>query len=319
VLASPLNVDVLRVLEREPRPLIDLRRAVGGPPQTTLRGHLKALTDLGALERRRRSEFPGAVDFALGAAGRELLEVGHVLGAWLELSPEGPIELGTPAAKSAIKALLGGWSSAMIRALAAGPLSLTQLDRLIPSLNYPSLERRLAALRLAGQIEALSGSSRGTPYAASPWLRRSIAPLASAARWERRLAPPRSAPIGRLDVESAFLLTVPFLSLPAKASGAVRLAVEVPVAGEQRGHAGVRAEIDAGRVVSCVTRLQGPARGWISGKAEAWIAAVVEHESAGLEIGGDSALARAILDGLNGALFSTANSNGGHSTRVPDS
>ncbi len=42
----------------------------------------------------------------------------------------------------------------MLRALAAGSLSLTELDRLIGALSYPSLERRLVAMRLAGLVGA---------------------------------------------------------------------------------------------------------------------------------------------------------------------
>ncbi len=55
----------------------------------------------------------------------------------------------------------------------------------ISSLSYPSLERRLAAMRLAGLIEARPGNGRGTPYAVTDWLRRGIA------RW-----PPPSAGSG---------------------------------------------------------------------------------------------------------------------------
>ncbi len=306
LLASPLNVQVLKALEEEPRSLIELRRAVGGPPQTTLRGHLKTLTELGVLERRRRSEFPGAVDFALGSAGRELLEVGKVLEAWLVHAPDGPLELGSPAAKSAIKALVDGWSSAIVRAIAARPLSLTELDRLIPSLNYPSLERRLGALRLAGQIDAQPGPSRGTPYAASTWLRRSIGPLAAAARWELRVAPGRASPVGRLDAEAAFLLSLPLVKLSPSLGGTTRLAVEVRPPGDERAHAGALVEVERGRVVSCFARLQGDADAWVSGRAATWIAAVIDRDTDALEIGGDCDLARSLLDGLNGALFGAA-------------
>ena len=58
-------------------------------------------------------------------------------------APEGPLALGSSTAKSAIKALVEGWGTNMIRALAARPLSLTELNGLISGLSYPSLERRL--------------------------------------------------------------------------------------------------------------------------------------------------------------------------------
>ena len=65
LLSLPLHVHVLRALEEEPLALIDLRRAVGSPPQTTMRGHLRSLTEAGILERRRESDFPGSVDYEL--------------------------------------------------------------------------------------------------------------------------------------------------------------------------------------------------------------------------------------------------------------
>jgi DNA-binding HxlR family transcriptional regulator len=292
-------------LEEEPLSLIDLRRAVGSPPQTTVRGHLKTLTALGVLQRRRAPEFPGAVDYELGEAGRALSEVAETLGAWLAGAPEGPLELGGRGARSAVKALVDGWSSSIIRALAARPLSLTELNRLISDLNYPSLERRLGAMRLAGQIEAQQGRSRGTPYLVTDWLRRAVAPIAAAARWERRYAPAAASPIGRLDVEAGFLLAVPLLELGEGLSGVCRLAVEVASANGNRepALAGVLVGVREGKLASCVSKLQGPADGWASGTAAAWMQALIDGEIDLLEVGGDCALAFGVLDGLHGTLF----------------
>jgi DNA-binding HxlR family transcriptional regulator len=305
LLSVPLNVHVLTALEEESLSLIDLRRAVGSPPQTTVRGHLKTLTELGVLERRRGREFPGAVDYELGEAGRALLTVADVLEAWLGASPEGPLALGGQGAKSAIKALLDGWSSAIVRALAARPLSLTELNRLISDLNYPSLERRLGAMRLAGQIEATLGRSRGKPYLVTEWLRQAIGPLAAATRWERRYAATQAAPPARLDVEATFLLAVGLLEPPEEASGSCRLAVQVGAANGngEPALAGVLIGVEEGKVVSCVSRLQGQADGWASGSSSAWMQALIDHEIDLLEVGGDCSLALRVLDGLHGALF----------------
>jgi DNA-binding HxlR family transcriptional regulator len=303
LLSVPLNVHALQALEQEPTALIDLRRTMGSPPQTTMRGHLRTLTEIGAIECVRRAEFPVTVDYALAAGGRELLGVSKVLQSWLEQSPEGPLRLGDPGAKSAVKALVGGWSSGIIRALAARPLSLTALSRLIAGLNYPSLERRLAAMRLAGQIEAVPGESRGTPYRATRWLRGAVAPLAAGSRWERNRAAANSAPIGRLDVEAAFLLTVPYLRLPAETSGACRMAVELQGGSASSGLAGVLTTVDAGRVVSCVSQLTGPADGWASGTPTAWMDAILENDIEALEIGGDGDLVRELTGGLRSGLL----------------
>jgi DNA-binding HxlR family transcriptional regulator len=303
LLSVPLNVHVLKALEEEPRPLIDLRRAVGSPPQTTMRSHLRALTNHGILERRRQSEFPGSVDYELARPGRDLLLVAGVLQSWLAEAPQGPVTLGSVAAKSSIKAMIEGWSSAIIRALAARPLSLTDLNRLISGLNYPSLERRLAAMRLAGQIEAQPGKTRATPYGVSAWLRHAVAPLSAAARWERQHLPASTAPIARIDIESAFLLAVPLARLPDEVNGDCRLAVEVRGSGRDPGIAGVLVGVDGGRVTSCVSKLEGRADSWIAGSVSAWIRAVIDQDAEGLEVGGEHDLGRRMLEGLHSALF----------------
>jgi DNA-binding HxlR family transcriptional regulator len=301
-LAVPLNVQVITALAEEPKPLVDLRRAAGSPPQTTMRGHLRYLTEIGVLERQRQNNFPGNVDYELGGPGRELLVVARILDGWLDGAPEAPLQLGSPAAKSSIKALVDGWSSTIVRALAARPLSLTELNRLIAGINYPSLERRLGAMRLAGQIEATPGNRRGTPYVVTVWMRQAIAPLAAAARWERRHLTEATPPITPLDVEAAFLLTVPTLRLPPDQSGICRLAVEIR-GGEEHRLAGVLVTVKDGRVVSCVTRLKGHAAAWASGSAADWLRAVLEGDTERLEVGGDCDLAGSLLDGLHGALF----------------
>jgi DNA-binding HxlR family transcriptional regulator len=303
LLSVPLNVNVLEALKDEPRSLIDLRRTVGSPPQTTMRSHLRTLTEYGILERRRQNEFPGSLDFELARPGQEFLAVAAVLQAWLADSPQGPILLGSVAAKRAVKALVDGWSSAIIRALAARPLSLTDLNRLISSLNYPSLERRLAAMRLARQIEAQPGTTRATPYAVTDWLRRAVAPLAAAARWERRHIPDVTAPIARIDIESAFLLAAPLASVSSEASGSCRLAVEVRNGGTEPSLAGVQMRLREGRVESCFARLEGAVDASIAGTVSGWIRALTERDVDGLELRGEPQLGWRVLEGLNTALF----------------
>jgi DNA-binding HxlR family transcriptional regulator len=281
---------------------MDLRRAAGSPPQTTMRGHLRALTEAGILERRRQNAFPGSVDLELGRPGRDLMAVAGTLQHWLAMSPEGPLELGAPASKSSIKALVEAWSTGVVRALAARPSSLTELSSIITQLSYPSLERRLGSMRLAGQIEPCPGSGRGTPYKVTDWLRRAVAPLAAAVRWERQYLPDDTAPIAKIDIESAFLLTVPLLSVPSEHSGSCRLAVESPNGNGKSRLAGVMVRVDDGRIVSCVSRLEGDAEAWASGSAAAWLRAVTEDDPDQLELGGDCSMASSMLGGLHSAL-----------------
>ena len=305
LLAAPLNCLILRALSDRPRQQAELRRQTGSPAQTTLRAQVKRLTEIGVIERHRTNRFPGTLEYELTAPGRELLFVLGVLERWLEKAPDGPLVLGGNVAKAAIKALAEGWSTTMLRALAARPLSLTELDGVIASLSYPSLERRLGAMRLAGQVEAIPIPGRGTPYAVTDWLREGVAPLAAAARWERRYVPQASAPIGRLDAEALFLLAVPLPRLPAELSGRCRMAAEIHN-GKKRRFAGVLVDVREGTIASCATDLQGDADARALGSPGAWLDAVIAHDTDRLELSGDCRLARTLLDGLHGALFGVA-------------
>jgi len=303
LLSTPLDVHVLQALAEGPRSLTDLRREAGSPPQTTMRGHLRALTETDVVVRRRQNDFPGTLDYELTPVGEELWTVAKVLRVWLGAAPGGALTLGSSSAKSAIRALVEGWGTSMVRALAARPLSLTELNGLINGLSYPSLERRLGAMRLAGQIERQPGRGRGTPYVVTEWLRRAIGPLGAAARWERSYVPEVTAPIRRLDAEAAFLLAMPLVNLPSDASGVCRLAVDVGPAGGER-LAGVMVEVREGQIASCVANVRGgPADAWASGSPPFWLQAVMEQNNERLEMGGDCQLVQAVLDGLHGALF----------------
>jgi len=302
LLSTPVNVSVLRALENEPLSLVELRRTVGSVPQTTMHKHLRHLSEAGIVVRRRQNQFPGNAEYALARSGSELISVARAARAWLADSPDGSLSLGENAANRAIKALAAGWSSNMIRAFAARPLSLTELNRLISTLTYPSLERRLGAMRYAGLLEARLGQGRATPYAATNWLRTAIGPLVSAANWERHRAASHSRPIDRIDVESAFLLTVPLLELPTDVSGMCRLSVELRNGGGEPSFAGVLVDIRDGQVVSCVSKLQGGVVGWASGSPISWFDAVLAQDFDGLEIGGHSGLVVTVLDRLRSSI-----------------
>lgn len=302
LLATPIVVAVLRALSDGARRQSELRQLAGSPAQTTLRAQLKRLEEIGAIERHRRNAFPGVLEYELTAAGRELLVVLDVLERWLERAPEEPLPIGGTAAKAAVKALADGWSTNVLRALAAGALSLTELDGVIKQLSYPSLERRLASMRLAGLVEPRPGNGRATPYAVTRWLRQGVGPFAAAARWERRRLPERTPPWGDLDVETAFLLTVPRLRPASDLTGSCRLAIEMSN-GEARRLAGVVVELRNGQVTSCTTNLEGRGDAWALGSPTAWLNAVVDGDLATLEFGGHSSLSRSLVEGLHRALF----------------
>lgn len=302
LLSAPLNVQVLQALSDDSKTLPDLRRAVGAPPQTTLRLNLRSLIELGVLERRRLNHFPGSVEFELTPSGRDLLAVADVLEVWLAQAPQGPLALGSLSAKNAVKAMLEGWSTAIVRVLAARPLSLTELSKLIGGLSYPSLERRLTAMRMAGQIETCQGDGRGTPYRVTPWLRRAVGPLAASARWECANVPDEAPPVGKTYIEGAFLLAIPLLRLPDYSSGTCRLSVALARADDSPRLAGVLVDVREGVIGSTVARLEGKVDGWASGSTARWLDAIVEGERGRLEVGGDADLVTEIIEDLHRTL-----------------
>ena len=302
LLAAPLIDFTLRALSEGPRRHAELQRESGFPAQTTLRAQLKHLVEIGAVSKSRRDRFPGALEYELTASGRDLFHVARILEHWLNQAPDGPLPVGGSAAKAAIKALTDGWSTTMLRALVAGPLSLTELDRIISPFSYPSLERRLAAMRRVGLVVACAGHGRSTPYAVTDWARKAVVPLAAAANWEQRHLANGVAPIAAIDVEAAFLLAVPLMRDADWAEGSCRLAVEL-ANGQQRRLAGVTVVFKDGKIASCATNLRGNADAWALGPPAAWLNALIENEMDRLEVRGDRQLALSLVERLRSTQF----------------
>lgn len=305
LLSAPLNVQLLEALERDRKSLRDLRRAAGAPSPTTMRKQLTALSDLEVLIRHQQAEFPGGVEFELGPAGVELLEITRLLQNWLADSPEGPMAIGSTLAKNALKALVEGWNTKIVRALAARPLSLTDLNRLISAFNYPYLERRFSALRLCGLIEPTpveEGRGRGTLYGASRWLQQACGPLMAAAQWERRHAADRIAG-ERFDFEAAFLLGALGRTLSADANGRCRLGVELRNGSGEAALAGVQLQVVEGEIRSCVARPEGNADASASGPSSAWVRTLMSGRPDELYLSGDRHLALEVVESLHRELF----------------
>ncbi len=310
--AVPLNHRILRTLSAGPKRRVDLERESGSPAQGTLRAHLKALEAIGAVTKQRRDVLPGSLEYELAEPGRQLRFVAVALERWLAGAPEEPLELGDGSAEPAIEALVGGWSSTMLRALAAGPLAPTGPAGRTGAFDCPSPERRLAALRLAGMVEPASVANGDAPYAATDWLRHGIGPIVAGSRWERNNLPAETAGIARVDAETVLLMAVPLLQLPPGLSGTCRLAVELP---EDDGAiaAEVTVVVEDSRILSCASPGAG-AGTWATGPPAAWFRTAIEADPDHLEMGGDRHLVRSVVDGLYQALFGR---NGRSQIRMP--
>jgi DNA-binding HxlR family transcriptional regulator len=308
LIAAPLSVPILRAHLEGPLRLPDLRERIGGAAQTTLRGQVGNLRGIGALERQVRNGMPYTVENELTPLGFAVLSVAEVVEAWLARAPQGSIPLGSEPAKGAIRALIGGWGSTMLRALAARPLSLTELSSVINDHSYPALERRMSAMRAARQLESRPDGDRGAkPYGVTGWTRQAVAPLAAAGRCECKYLADSTTPFTRIDIEAAFLLSVPLVDLDVTRSGACLLAVDTgsSESGQPTDRlAGVHVEVEGGMIASCSSRLGYDPQTWALGSAGAWLEAVLDGRVESLRIGGDHVrLVEELIQRLHMSLF----------------
>jgi DNA-binding HxlR family transcriptional regulator len=303
---SPLNTQVLRAHADGPKRVTELQRLFGSSAQTTVRAAVTGLCAIGALSKRSVGASSHTAT-ALTDAGEEMLCVAAEVETWLKRCPDGSIAPAGEGAKGAVKALGGGWSSALVRVLANRPFTLTELDGLIPGVSYSSLERRISWMRRSGQIEPAEKAGRGTPYVVTDWLRYAIAPLSAAGRCERRHLGEGAGPITAIEVEASFLLAVPLAPLPKSAGGSCMLAVQTDPrepGQEEPKLAGVTVEVERGRVVSCAPEICAEPATWAVGAAETWLDLVIDGRIENLRIGGaDPQLALDLVTGMHFALF----------------
>lgn len=296
-LAKSGAIGVLRELAAQSRSLKDLELALSGLSSSTLRSRLTSLVELGAVGKREVSRMPRRVENELTVAGRDLLFVIDVLEAWLAFSPRGPLALAGDSGRGVTTALSAGWDAGVVQALAVGPRWVTDLSDALEGMTYPSLERRLTAMRNAGQVERVEGGYPRVRYGATEWLRRAVGVLFAAMRWEwAHLESPANA-AGPGDLRSALELAVPLVQLGEGVSGRCRLAGVADEGGDEDGFE-TSLQIVAGSAEIAVG--PEPAGADVQGSLGAWFDALVLGESGGLEVAG---LGEELLSGLHRALF----------------
>ena len=246
---------------------------------------------VGALGREEAGKTGRSAVACLTASGRELLEVGDAVAAWLAICPQGPIPPAGERARLALKALAGGWDTNLIRILAEEPASHRELSRRLPAVSYPALERRLAWMQRAGQLERVERAGRDTGYRVSPWLRLAVAPLSVSGRWEQRRLGGKGAELSEGEVEAAFLLALPLVGAPEAPDANYTLAVTLTgsssgPAAAAGGRGDRRTGGRTGQVVSAGDR-SGPEHLGDRG-ARGLGEAVIEGRTEGLRLGGEA-------------------------------
>ena len=230
--------------------------------------------------------------------GIEALYVAAALEDWLAHRPSGPLELGEVEAGFALGALVFGWGTGVVHALAGEPLSLPELNAALP-LPYRVIEEHLDSMERIALVEAVGGGEGPKRYAATDWLREGIVPIVLGARFEGHSPADDVAPPEAIDVEAAFNLALPLLELPAGISGSCRLAVGI----EEGGEAGATVRLEDGRIVSRTNELEQQTDAWAAAPVIDWLDTLVEPTVARVEMGGDEHLAASLLAGLHERLF----------------
>ena len=304
-LSSPLERPVLRTLMAELTTGVKVQEIVPPDPEHMVMG---VFEDSYLLEPADPDHPPGepiGPDTVMRPtpAGREVPFVGTVLARWLRRCPQGPLKHGEESGRH-MAALLGGWGSMTIHALAGGPLSAAQVCETVQVLDRKAVDARIGAMLETGLLESAPGEGPDGEPLVQPtgWLRRAVGPLAAAARMELRFPPGDTAPIGALDVEAAFQLALPLLKLPRRFSGACSLEVELEE-DVADGPAGVTARIEQGRIVACERGLDPAADATASGTTAAWLDAVIDRRTEAISSSGDGRLLKRILRELHRALF----------------
>jgi DNA-binding HxlR family transcriptional regulator len=298
VFVRGLNAGVLRAHAGGPLSFAELEKRLGLAAEASLRAATTELCALGALERESRQP----ILTKLTPGGRDLLWVADSLESWLSRSPFGAGGLDDAPARRIVKALLAGWDSTVVQALAERPRRLTELSREIPGHSYASVKRCLASLRVAALVECLDGSARSPKQEATSLLRRAAGVLGIAARWDLHHAV--ATGLDEHDVSAILLLTLPMAQLP-RLSGSCVLAVAKPrsVRNSQPPPTAIRVVVEQGRVVDAGLVAAATSEGWALASPEAWLEATIGGRLSQLRIGGPNArLVKAAVEGIHQTL-----------------
>jgi DNA-binding HxlR family transcriptional regulator len=190
------------------------------------------------------------------------------------------------------------WTLLIVRDLVSGPRRFVELQRVLPGISTEQLRSRLNRMVADGMLTRKR--YREVPprvdYELTERARQLTFVIAELARWgyEWSWGRPRSSE--RVDIGAIFRLA------PGLLAGAVRAGtVELTVTDGARegGRATFTLTLGAHGEVTIAERPAEGAQATIRGSQEAWVSALSpDRDSSRLELGGDGALARLVLDGL---------------------
>ena len=212
-------------------------------------------------------------------AGREVPLVSAALKRWLKDCPTGPVELGQGSGDP-LWALLAGWSSTVVHAVAAGPRTAGEVQGEVGVLDAEAIDARIALLVEEGLLHALPGEGgdveplRGDRMAAPrrrPDRRRGAHGAAPPARGHRtdrrgrRRSGPAPDPAAAADEVAPPTGPARWRSSSTRASSAAR--------------SRMTARVEEGRVVACEPGADPTADAWAKGDTAEWLDAVIDKNT----------------------------------------
>lgn len=298
---------ILTALEGGPLRTKQLTGQVHGYAPRTVYRYASRLTEIGAIARREESGVPSKVVHSLtDPCGREFLSL---LDAYADASltrlAGGEI---ASHAWGSLGLLADLWEAGMIEALSYGPCSPTDLARGEHGLSYYQVKRRAVLFAISDFLrQSPLPAGRRRSYELTDRARRAIALIASISCWRHRHVVPEGEP-GATAPEVAGMLraALPLVALPDHAGRSFEISVASPGDGNGQENSLVWARVDRdGAVISSAGSLAEP-DGWIRGRVEPWLGALVDGSRRGLRLKGDSDLIETCLTRLHSTLWEPA-------------
>lgn len=308
VFAYALNARVLQAHADGPVSLGELESTLGWAAKASLRAATAQLCGLDALKREGRRP----IVTKLTPAGRDLLSLANTLERWFSHSPYGALDFDHGAARGIVRALVAGWDSTIVQALAEGPCRLAELRWEVDDHSYPALKRRFVNLRTASLLTPIDEEARSPTYEATPFLRHVVGPLGLAVQWERDHAyeAPSLAP---RDLTALLLLCLPLAELPSSASGSCVFATPsepLPSNGGTSSPTTISLVVEKGRVVSLAKNASSRPATWALGSSDAWLDVLLDCQIRRLRLHGpDAKFAWGVLVSASEAILQAAGSS----------
>lgn len=303
LLRSELTREVLAALADKGMTQGELKGWLVLASGSTLHRHLAELSRVGLISKARTPGEPRRTVYRLTEAGGGLVEVMGAVEAWIGRHPRRADELAGPVGWRAFLAFAEAWASGLLPTLLERPCGEPEL---LGALDGPAGEKLRREIRALLGAELLARTRRGgvgpKRLALAPWSRLGFGPFATLLRWERSHFGSRAAPIRAEDGATALVACLPVLRLHHRLNGACALAVEGDGerGSEDRGASAVWATVRAGLVTGCLPQPADLAPdAWARGGIDTWFAAVLDAKPRQLQLGGDEALAVALLAELH--------------------